>query len=132
MPYPKVLFTTNFNGKLFSDTFSTVRDYDPEKFSLHAIHEIDYKNKQMGIAEIVAVREFKYKEIRDVLSFIECGRPPHYLASILHRYYAPHNQRMMPDKSLLHVVYQYRQRNLEMQSALIREWWNEKLNVVSA
>lgn len=119
-------FKQNYGGKLFNDWFSTVRLHDPEKFINGNSLEVYLRKYNMGIAQIVAVRTFYFHQIRDVLAQIECGNNASYLATILQSIYGQHVRLEKEDK-LDHVVLRYTRRNIEMQAALMNDWWKEKV-----
>jgi hypothetical protein len=119
---PPTNFSSNYGGRLFGDTFSDVRDNNTEKFYVGATHEIVLKGKNIGIAEIVSVRKFYFKDIRDTLSYLITGQPSYYLAGMLNRFYNQ-GKPLEPTEVLLHVVYKWKKRNLEMQQFLLNEWW---------
>lgn len=122
----KIPFTQNWNGKLFLNCFGTVRLYNPEKYFEGNKLELQLKNHEMGIVEVVAVRKFRYDQISGVLSYLDIGRPPHYLADIIKRFYS---SGVKVDKDLLlhHVVLKYTYRNLSVHAMLLEEWWQEQL-----
>ena len=117
-------FSSNYGGRLFPDTFSDVRDDNTEKFFVGALHEIVLKGKVIGIAEVVTVRRFLFKDIRDVLSFLITGHPSYYLAGILNKFYNQ-GKTIEPTQEMLHVVYKWKKRNFEMQQFLLNEWWSD-------
>jgi hypothetical protein len=117
-------YSSNFNGKLFSDCWGDVRLHNEDKFVAANSIQVLYKGKEIGLAQIVAVRSFEFRQIRDVLSFLDCGKPSYYLASVLQKFYGP----LQPTDLLDHVVLKYTHRNIELQQALLREWWNEKIS----
>jgi hypothetical protein len=115
-------FSQQWGGKIFMDTFGTVRPHDPERFYEGKVLDVLYKKQEMGKAEIVAIRTFEFKQIRDVLSFLDTGRPAHYLAGLLQRFYG---NSLQPDSKLDHIVLRYTCRNITNQGILITQWWDE-------
>jgi hypothetical protein len=118
-------FSSNWNGKLFNDTFSDIRLHNPDINFLGNEMEVMEKSIYHGIVKIVAVRSFPYYKINDVLAFINVGKPAAYQAEILKRCYAK-NQAIQPDMQLDHIVFTYTKRNIETQSQLLTEWWQTK------
>ncbi len=118
-------FSTNPNGKLFLDIFGDVRLYDDAKFRVGKILEPTFKNSSLGYVEIIAVRVFKYSHIRDVFSFLNCGKHPAYQASLLQKFYP--EEAFNADTRLMHIVFQYTTRNLTYHQELLKEWWEVKI-----
>jgi len=118
-----VNYTNNFNGKLFCDVWGDVRLHDEEKFFPSNIIEVHYKNKTIGTAQVMAVRTFEFKQIRDALAFLDCGKPSYYLASLLQKFYGP----LQPQDKLDHIVLKYTNRNIELQEQMIKDWWQHKI-----
>lgn len=118
-------FSHNWNGKLFLDNFGTVRLHNPEKYKPGNEMDAKLKNIYLGSVQVVAVRTFEYKYIRDVLSYLDTGKPAHYMAEVIRRMY---QQQVVfnANTKLDHVVFHYIKRNLQTQSELLAEWWREK------
>lgn len=117
----KLEFTRNDNSKLFLEYFSRIFFLDEEKFKQGEQFEIMFKGQCMGVAEVVAVRNFQFKHLSDVLAFIDMGKPVQYLAAAI-KQQEPQTQ---PDTELMHVVFRYIARNLELQGTLLMNWWTE-------
>ena len=118
----RIEFSHNWNGKLFLDTFGTVRMSNGEKYFVGNEMEAYLKNLYLGIVKVAAVRTFQFRQTRDVLAFLDTGKPAHYMASILNRMYG----NLSPDQPLDHVVLTYVKRDIETQTSLITEWWQSK------
>jgi hypothetical protein len=118
----QIKFSHNWNGKLFLENFGTVRLHNPDKYRLDAKLELLLRNQFLGVVEVVAVKRFYYKNISDVLSHLDVGKPAHYLAGIIGRMY---KDKVHPELLLDHVILQYKSRNLEAQSQMLHEWWKE-------
>ena len=119
-------FTQNWNGKLFMDHFGTVRLHNPGKYFAGNTLECSLKNVQLGIITLPAVRTFKYKDIRDVLAFLDTGRPAHYMAAVLSKMYGQ-SIALQPDTLFDHIVCHYTERNIDNQGRLMQEWWSNIL-----
>jgi hypothetical protein len=117
-------FSQNFNGKLFLDHFGDIRSKN-EVFTIGEEGEVLLKNISLGYAVIEAARNFPFSRISDALSLLNCGKPAPYQAQLLNNYYG-HGNMLAPDHQLVHVIFRYTQRNIENQTKLITEWWNEK------
>lgn len=118
-------FGQNWNGRLFADVFSDARDYNPEKYAVGSLHDIYFKSRKIGVAEVVASRKFRFCEIRDAFSYLICGQPAYYLAAMLTKFYAPKDSKIHPDKEFIHVIWKWKARDIEAQNFLITEWWKE-------
>ena len=123
----KISFSNNWNAKLFLDCFGTVRLHYPEKYFIGNLLEIELKGLTIGTVEVAAVRKFRFDQISGVLSYLDVGKPAHYLADVIRRMYE--NKKKITDDLLLdHVVLKYTDRNIDAHATLIKDWWNEKLN----
>lgn len=118
----KTEFSSNPNGKLFMDHFNDVRLYDEAVHYAGAEQEIWLRNHFMGITTIKAVVTFEEKQIRDLLAFTIYGKPAHYLAAMLKKFYP---QATAADK-YVHLVHHWKKRNMPVQDKLIADWWREQ------
>ena len=122
----KLHFNANHNGKLFLDHFGFVDLHDAERYTVGNHLDVFLRSTLLGTVTVVAVRTFRFKQISDILAFIECGKPAHYLADLLRRY-CENKIALGPETELDHVVLHYKQRHLHNHSLLLQEWWNEKV-----
>ena len=120
-----IIFTTNWNGKLFLDCFGTVRLHNPGKYAVGKKMNIMYNKIPMGIAKIEALRVFQYKQISDALSYIDVGKPAVYLSQLLSNMYTKKGL-LFPSSELDHVILVYEERNIESHQMVWREWWDDK------
>lgn len=119
-----ILIRSNYGGRLFQDTFSQVFLEDDELFVPGKLHQISLASNELGTAEVMAVRKFNYRDIRDSISYLITGQPSYYLAGQLCKEY--NSGKVLPnDTILVHVVYQWRHRNHEIQQYFLQEWWKE-------
>ncbi len=121
-----ISFSTNPNGKLFNDHFGDIRIADIEKYYCGNVLELRLKNQVMGIVQVVAVREFKFHNISDILSYLNIGKPAAYQADLLKRYYL-HQENLTSDSKLVHIAFHYTYRNINVHANLLQEWWQSKL-----
>jgi hypothetical protein len=121
----KIEFETNANGKLFMDTFGTIQFPDEKYYDGNHL-QVTLNGMSLGILKVVAVRPFQYNQIRDVLSYLECGKPAHYLAELIRRGNDP-NKSLPAATQLYHVVLQYVKRDIDNQRPLLQEWWQSKI-----
>lgn len=119
-------FTQNWNGKLLLDVFGTVRLHNPIKYRLNALLQCRLHDKDMGIVKVVNVRPFEFGMIRDGIAYLDTGKPAHYLAELLRRFYAPHGQ-LANDTMLCHVILEYTERHYLNQTAELQKWWSHKM-----
>jgi hypothetical protein len=115
-------YTVNANGKLFNDCFNDIRP-SQEFYHPGAEAQIIYKSMNMGIGKIIAVRTFPFSKISDLLSYLNIGHHAAYQAEMLKRY---NHGSVTPDFKLDQLVIAYTQRNYEVQSELLTEWWKSK------
>ncbi len=117
-------FSENPNGKLFLDHFGDVRKYQPDKYVAGNVIEILYKGDHMGYAKVVAVAPFKFKQLKDTFSFVNCSKHAAYQANILNRMY--NGGRMNnPETTFHHVVFEWTERNMEMHRDMLKDWWDK-------
>ncbi len=122
----RVSFSHNYNGKLFTDCFGSVQLEDSERFFAGNMLTGLYKNENIGLLKVEAVRKFRFQHISDVLAYIECGKPAHYLAEVIRKSAAADGYIVKPETRLDHVVFCYETRNITIHSALLQQWWQEK------
>lgn len=115
-----VNYSSNPFGRLFLEHFNDVRLRDDSKYFIGNQLEVKLKDKLIGAAEIVAIRHFPFTHIRDVFSFMICGKPSQYLASLIKKYYPGEN--ITADTQLTHVVFHWIKRDFDIQGKLLYEW----------
>jgi hypothetical protein len=120
-------FTSNPNGKLFMDHFNDVRLYDEQRHVVGVEEEVWLRNHYMGIISIQVVLPFKFQQIRDVLGFTIYGKPAHYLAAMLKKFYPKETtDENINDAVFVHMVKHWKKRNMPVQDKLIADWWKEQ------
>lgn len=115
----------NYNGKMFCDTFSHLEPLNPE-IQLGEEYELWYRSLRLGTVEVRALRNVLFSRITPVLSMLYCGQPLHFLSTMLNRQYnqgATH----APDAIFIHAVLGWTYRSIEIQSDLLKEWWDSKV-----
>lgn len=121
-----VSFLHNYNGKLFTDCFGSVQLEDSEMFFAGNLLKGLHQDKEIGVLKVQAVRKFRFQHLSDVLAYLECGRPAHYLAEVIRKSAAADGYIVRPETRLDHIVFCYESRNIANHSALLQEWWQEK------
>ena len=122
----EINFTHNYNGKLFQECFGSVQLQDLERFKIGNQFTCMYNGRNMGDIIVVAVKPFLFKYITDVLSYIECGQPAHYLAELMRQEASGQKEKIDPMTILQHVIFSYTERNTDMHTFLLKEWWQAK------
>lgn len=102
----RVNFTSNWNGKLCNDVFTTIRPYDYDKYPEFEKFEVALRDQVLGIAELAAKKAFKGSAINDITSLVDCGHTRDYLVKLLHNFYKD----MGPDKTLYLLVFKWEER----------------------
>ena len=120
-------FSSNPHGKLFLEFFQDCRLQDEEKYLIGNVFEIVLRGKLLGVAKIVALRPFVYGKIADTFSFMNCSKHAAYQAAVLNKFYQ-HECVLQPDTRLVQIVFQYTERNIEVQQGLLQEWWKKVLD----
>jgi ABC-type antimicrobial peptide transport system permease subunit len=122
----RIEYTTNWNGKLLLDNFGTVRLHNPGKYFIGNQMEVVLKGMPVGIVKVIAVRTFKYKQISDVLGYLDVGKPAHYLAQLMRNFYSK-DIALTPETRFDHIVQQYTERYVEAQQSILKDWWETKI-----
>ena len=130
--FDSIFIENTGTGIVLSDIFSTVQPFDPDRFKPGTILNAALKNKDLGVVEVVSVRSFFYKDIRDSLAYLVVGKPAAYLAQILTNKYAEPNKKLDELKMFYHIVLKYKSRNLEVHQSIWEDFWNERTNKLSA
>lgn len=120
----QVNFSSNPHGKLFPAFFQDVRLRDEEKYLLGNVHEIILNRKLLGVAKVVAVRSFRFSNLNDTFSFMNCGKHAAYQAAMLEKFYV-HETKMEADTPLVQVVWHWEEREMELFEFLLKEWWQK-------
>jgi hypothetical protein len=79
--------STNWNGKLLNDVFTTIRLYNYEKYPDFEKYEIEYKNQVLGICEIVSKKTFRFEALNSTTSFIDVGKDEIYSRALFKKFY---------------------------------------------
>jgi len=117
-------FTSNPNGKLFNDIFGDIR-LRSNSFQAGTECEISYHGQFMGYAKIEVVRSFPFSKLNDAASYLNCGKPTPYQASLLTRYY--NGGKMISAETIFQIIiFRWIERKMEAQNILIQEWWDSK------
>ncbi len=66
-------FSTNWNEKLFTDHFTTIRLYNPRKYSVGAKFDLYLKTIFMGEVEVIAHRQISVGKINDWIAYLDTG-----------------------------------------------------------
>lgn len=119
-------FSKNHNGKLIMQYFPTVRLLNNKKYFTGAVHKITFKNLSLGIAEIVAVREFPYKFINDNLSYIDCEMNAEKAKGMFFNMYKNRVENFTAETKFVHVIFNWIERGLaETNNLLMTPLWDE-------
>lgn len=111
----------SINAKsLLLDEFDTIKKYNPLNYTVGNSYNIVYKQKEVGIAELVACRDFFFHQIRDELSLRMMGKAAPYLAGTLTHMYGQ-NKPLPRDFKLAHLVFKFRHRKTSVTKDLVEE-----------
>jgi hypothetical protein len=83
----KIHFSSNWNGKLCNDVFTTIRLYNYDKYPDFEKFTIEYKSHILGIAELLVKKPFKFGSLNATTSLVDCGHDEHYLGKLLRNFY---------------------------------------------
>lgn len=116
-----IKFSSNWNGKLCNDVFTTIRLYDYDKYPIFEKYEVHYKNKVLGIVECEAQKAFKYGSINDITALVDCGHAAPYLTKLLKNFYP----QLTADSLIYMIVFRWKKRNAEATQELFDERWQK-------
>lgn len=117
----------NYGGKLFSDQFSLVQ-IDQAELSIGAIVQINVNSVNWGTAKIEASRNFPFRNLSDMVAYINMGDAVQQQAFHLNRFYGC-GKTLPPDTMIMHLVLTWQKRNLEDQTEFINQWWQSKKTI---
>lgn len=117
----------NYGGKLFPDQFNLVLIDQPE-LSVGSIVQINVNSVNWGTAKIEASRSFPFKNLSNMVSYINMGTDVQQQGFHLNRFYGG-GQTLPPDTMIMHLVLTWSKRNLEDQTNFINAWWQDKTPV---
>jgi hypothetical protein len=101
-------FTTNWNGKLACQYFTTIRLYNEAKYQHELLHDIWFKNEHFGRARVVDTRKITIDQVNDWMGFLDTGYDGKKTQQILRRMYGK-----MKQPVLLHwVMFRWEERYL--------------------
>ncbi len=115
-------FSINHNGKLFLEFFSAVRLHNPAKYAVGKILECNLQSQKLGLVEVVAIRSFEYRNISDVLSYLDTGKPAYQMGNLLKKFYPKHTH---AHAKFDHIVLHYVERNMPVLQVLLEEWYRD-------
>lgn len=116
-------FSSNANGKLFADVFGDIRLSDYEKFMINNSIEVWVGNDCWGIAEVVGYKDFMFKNIKDSIAIMNCGKGAAYQAILLKKFYGD----LAPDASIMHIVFKWTIRYTEIQEPRLKDFWQNRM-----
>jgi len=87
-----IRFSRNWNNKLNSSFFSTIRLAQPVNLRYYLdkeghVFNVLLKNKVLGTARLISVREVRLSEIPDELLILDTGLPPEKAIEIINGFY---------------------------------------------
>jgi hypothetical protein len=118
----RIHFSNNWNGKLLQDVFTTIRVYDYDKYPDGELFEIEYKNKVVGLARLEAKKPFRFGELNDITSMVECGFGRAYLSKLLKTFYG---DKINSESALYMLILKWEKRNMEVMQELFNERWQK-------
>ena len=110
-------FAENFNGKLLLDVFGTVRPYDQEVHIKGKEFKVLLNKVCIGTATLETFRTFEFREIRDVLSYLDIGQEPYVLAGKIKLWYPEIT--FFGEETMAHLVFKFTSRVKEATEDLL-------------
>jgi len=117
----KIHFSSNWNGKLLNDCFTTIRRYNYDKYPDFQQFEVEYKNQIAGIAELDAKKPFKFSALNDITSMVDTGKDVGYLHTLLLKFYPE----LTPDSNLYLLVFRWKVKNADVFEMMFKERWEK-------
>lgn len=103
---------------LLLDVFDTVKKYNADKYVVGETYTILSNDKEVGIAELVAMKPFFFHQIRNTLSFRIVGKEAPYMGGTLNKMYN-NGQPLSRDFKLVQLVFKFKKRNASVTKDLI-------------
>ena len=113
-------FSNNFNGKLILQNFPTVR-LASAKYYITAKHLIKLNNNELGIAEVVAIRQFSFSQINNNLSLIDGAMVAEKFKAMIVRMYS-NKEQIRDNTQLIHIIYSWVERDITQTTELMNNW----------
>ena len=97
-------FSYNWNGKLFTEFFTTIRLYNPDKFQmgkeLMCLYTPGKNVYKIGVVKVVSIRAFYLDEITKITSYLDTGYNDKQTKATIRKMYQNkginfHKQKMM-------------------------------------
>lgn len=82
-----ISFSYNWNNKLQSKFFTTIRALNPGKYRVGIKHEVVFKGDRIGIAEVVSVKAIYGRDINEYIAGLDTGYSVDDTLKILSRMY---------------------------------------------
>ncbi|MFC4230559.1 hypothetical protein ACFOW1_01565 [Parasediminibacterium paludis] len=113
-------FSSNPNGKLIANNFSTMRAFNVEKYFAGAEHVINYKGQVLGTAKVYGALEVDINNIPEVFAWLDAGMDLNRYTKVL--------KTMYPNATKLHyVAYHWVAKDIEAHANLINAYWQSVL-----
>lgn len=87
MSVKKFAFTTNWNGKLGCNAFTTIR-ISNEFHKVGETFEVNQKGRLIGLFKIVHKRQFKLEQITDGMAYLDTGYDRKKTIDLIKRIYS--------------------------------------------
>lgn len=101
----KLKFSTNWNGKLWTDFFTTLRLFNEKKYFVGGKFEIWQGQSYLHKAIVVEVRKIKMSQLNDWICYLDTGYGLAETQNILKKMYKENNElRKTGDLTLSYVL----------------------------
>lgn len=72
-PTQHITFSTNWNNKLASKAYTTIRFPNPSKFAVGTLCAISLQSKFLHNARIIDIRSIRFDQINSYISYLDTG-----------------------------------------------------------
>lgn len=99
---PEIKFSQNWNKKLDTAAFTTLRLHNPTRHRRLQQFQIIVKNKYYCSAKLIAIKSMKLSEIDEYTARLDSGLPKHKFVGLIKRMYK--NKGLIYDKQLFDLL----------------------------
>jgi hypothetical protein len=91
MDYERLSFSYNWNKKLHCDCFTTIRLFNPNKYSIGKKFRLFLRDIHLKDVEIIEIKVLKLDQINIFISSLDTGYEPETTKQIIKKMYAKCN-----------------------------------------
>lgn len=100
----RLSFSTNWNGKLWTSCFTTIRLYNPKKYYVGATFEIWQNKSFLHKAIVMDVKKIQMSQLSDWICYLDTGYNAEETRNVLKTMYKDNKELETGDLSLSYVL----------------------------